>query len=143
MTLGRLAHYSVRARDLAVSEAFYTQVLGLRIGPRPPFGFPGCWLYLQDDQACAEQGCVHLIGPGAAEALGDYLGARPGADRTSTGALDHIAFFASDWPACRDRLAAFGVAFSERFAPALGVRQVFLTDPDGVTIELNYPETGE
>jgi hypothetical protein len=27
----------------------------------------------------------------------------------------------------------------ERTVPSLGLRQVFLTDPSGVTIELNYP----
>jgi len=30
------------------------------------------------------------------------------------------------------------VRYTERLVPILGVRQVFLADPDGVTIELNY-----
>jgi catechol 2,3-dioxygenase-like lactoylglutathione lyase family enzyme len=52
--------------------------------------------------------------------------------------LDHIAFFASDWPACRERLDALGVRHTQRLVPILGVLQVFLADPDGVRIELNY-----
>ena len=28
--------------------------------------------------------------------------------------------------------------YTERLVPILGVRQVFLADPDGLTIELNY-----
>jgi catechol 2,3-dioxygenase-like lactoylglutathione lyase family enzyme len=140
VVIGRLAHYSVRARDLGVSTAFYTRVLGLRQGPRPPFGFPGRWLYLEDDHEQAEQGCVHLIGADGASARDAYLGERPGAPGQTTGALDHIAFVATDWPACRARLQAFNVAFAERVVPLLGVRQVFLTDPDGVTVELNFPE---
>ncbi len=138
----RLAHYSVRVADLEISTAFYTEVLGLRVGPRPPFGFPGVWLYLRDDADSAAQGCVHLIGQDGGAALGDYLGARPRTGGASTGALDHIAFFASDWQTWRRRLEASQVGFTERFAPVLGVRQVFLADPDGVTIELNYPESG-
>ena len=136
----RLAHYSVRATDLEISAAFYTQELGLSVGPRPAFGFPGVWLYLARDEARDEQGCVHLIGGGSDGARDDYLGHRPESDGAATGALDHIAFFADDWPACRDRLQALEVRFTERFVLGLGIRQVFLADPDGVTIELNFPK---
>ncbi|THD60606.1 VOC family protein [Phenylobacterium sp.] len=136
----RLAHYSVRATDLAVSTAFYTEALGLAVGPRPPFGFPGVWLYLARDEAHAAQGCVHLIGDGDAGALDAYLGRRNKSCVGPTGALDHIAFFADDWSACRARLNALGVGFTERAVPVLGIRQVFLVDPDGVTVELNFPE---
>lgn len=141
--IGRLAHYSVRTANLEVSRAFYTHVLGLRVGPRPPFGFPGLWLYLVDDHACAEQGCVHLIGAGDGAALGDYLGERSKGNSLTTGALDHIAFFAADWPDFRDRLIGSRVEFTERFVPMLRVRQVFLSDPNGVTIELNFPEDAD
>ncbi len=55
------------------------------------------------------------------------------------GALDHIAFAATDWPAMRARCHAAGVRYVERTVPALGQHQVFLDDPSGVTIELNYP----
>jgi catechol 2,3-dioxygenase-like lactoylglutathione lyase family enzyme len=119
--IGRLAHYSVRAKDLEASTTFYTEALGLCVGPRPPFGFSGVWLY--DGDAAARDG---------------YLGSRPNSDASETGALDHVAFFASDWPACRQRLNALGVRYTERLVPIVGVLQVFLADPDGVTIELNY-----
>ena len=135
--LRRLAHYSVRTEDLAASTRFYVDVLGLRIGARPPFGFPGVWLYLEIDNP-SEQGCVHLIGAKEGPALRNYLGSgvRSAAD---TGALDHIAFFATDWPATRQRLDQHAVSFVERFVPGLNLRQVFMNDPNGVTIELNYP----
>jgi catechol 2,3-dioxygenase-like lactoylglutathione lyase family enzyme len=136
--IGRLTHYSVRAKDLGASTAFYTKALGLCVGPRPPFGFPGVWLYPARDEIRSEQGCVHLIGDGDAAARDGYLGPRPNAEASATGALDHIAFLAEDWPACRERLDALGVPFTERLIPVLGVRQVFLADPDGVVIELNY-----
>ena len=136
--LRRLAHYSVRAADLAISIAFYTDVLGLKVGPRPPFSFPGAWLYLDGD-GLNEQGCVHLIGTEDEQALEHYLGAG-GPAGAHTGALDHIAFLAGDWAGTRRRLRDRGVPFADRVAPILGVRQVFLTDPDGMTIELNFPE---
>ncbi len=135
MGLCKLAHYAVRAPDLEASQRFYVEVLGLRTGFRPPFVFPGVWLYLGEDEA--EFGVVHLIGPADPDALRDYLGDRVGGQ----GAIDHIAFLAEDWPAQRARCEARGVAFTERQVPALGQRQVFLLDPAGVTVELNYPSS--
>ncbi len=136
----RLAHYAIRATDLAASIRFYEEILGLRDGPRPRFGFPGAWLYAPEDHDPDSQGVVHLIAaPDAtadAGALDAYLGERGPAD--GSGAIDHIAFAAEDWPAQRRRYEAAGIAFSERSVPGLGLRQVFITDPSGITVELNY-----
>lgn len=137
--IAHLAHFAVRASDLQASSAFYVVALGLRVGPRPPFGFPGVWLYLTGDPGRDDQGCVHLIGSGQDGPLSDYLGDRAADRRPGAGALDHIAFFTTDWPAFRERLGRSRTPFVERFVPQLGVRQVFVTDPDGVTIELNFP----
>ncbi|WP_374575669.1 VOC family protein [Phenylobacterium sp.] len=135
MSLTGIAHYAVRTPDLEASRRFYVDVLGLRAGYRPPFPFPGAWLYLGEDEA--SYGVVHLIGEGTGEGLTAYLGARA-ADQGS-GAVDHLAFFARDWPAMRRRLEACGVGFNERTVPQLGLRQVFLLDPTGVVVELNFP----
>lgn len=53
--------------------------------------------------------------------------------------MDHIAFLATGWPDLGQRLAASGQDVVERTVPSLELRQIFLTDPSGVTIELNYP----
>lgn len=138
----RLAHYTVRVRDLEASISFYEAVLGLRAGPRPPFGFPGAWLYGPDDDGSEDgapdrQGLVHLIGAfGDGAGLAAYLGDRTTAQ--GSGAVDHIAFTASNWPAQRARCEAVAAPFTERTVPDLGLRQVFIVDPSGVTIELNY-----
>lgn len=137
MPLIQLAHYSVRTSDLAASRRFYGQVLGLREGSRPPFGFPGAWLYLGEDETGL--GVVHLIGedPGASA----YLGDRPRGE--GSGDFDHVAFFATDWPGLKARLEAQGVGYVERTVPRLGLLQVFVTDPSGVTVELNYAGEGQ
>jgi catechol 2,3-dioxygenase-like lactoylglutathione lyase family enzyme len=139
MGLARLGHYSIRTADLEASRRFYVEVMGLRVGFRPPFDFPGLWLYLGEDES--DFGVVHLIGvePGASEGLSSYLGERPADAETGTGPLDHIAFLANGWPDLKPRLAASGQTVVERTVPSLGLHQVFVTDPSGVTIELNYP----
>ena len=132
MTLS-LAHVSVRSRNLEESLRFYTEGLGLRVGPRPPFGFPGAWLYAGADDPSL--GAVHLIGPGA----DSYLGVRP----AGGGALDHVAFADTDWPDRRRTLMRLNIPFTERIVPQLGLRQVFLTDPDGIAVELNFPAAAD
>ena len=45
MAVERLDHYTIRTADLDATRCFYTEVLGLSVGPRPAFTFPGLWLY--------------------------------------------------------------------------------------------------
>ena len=45
MRINRIDHFNIRTRDLDRLCEFYTQVLGLEIGERPPFDSPGVWLY--------------------------------------------------------------------------------------------------
>ncbi|MDR3506277.1 MAG: VOC family protein [Caulobacteraceae bacterium] len=136
--VARIGHYAVRTGDLDASKRFYVEVLGLRVGYRPPFPFPGLWLYAGQNEG--DFGLVHLIGLDADDPSGlkEYLGDRDTA-AAGTGALDHIAFLASDWPAMKRRCEAHGLSYAQRAVPTLGLRQVFLRDPSGVTIELNYP----
>lgn len=138
MAITRLAHYSIRTTDLERSCAFYERVLGFRRGYRPPFNFPGAWLYLGEDET--DFGTVHIIGVDANDSTGlaEYLGDR-GMPTSGTGTLDHIAFLATGVESMWARLRAEGVAWRDRTVPSLGLHQVFIEDPSGVTIELNYP----
>ena len=45
MSIGMLDHYNVSTRKLQETVQFYQDVLGFVNGPRPPFNFPGAWLY--------------------------------------------------------------------------------------------------
>ena len=56
-----LNHYTIRVRDLEATKNFYTDVVGLTVGDRPPLNFPGYWLY------CGDVPTVHLIGYRAEE----------------------------------------------------------------------------
>jgi catechol 2,3-dioxygenase-like lactoylglutathione lyase family enzyme len=127
MGLNALNHYTIRTADLERTRAFYETVLGLAVGYRPPLNFPGYWLY------CGGTPTVHLIGPRAEDP-------HP-ADRRSgpTGLLDHIAFACTGLAEMRARLRAQGIAHEERVIPRDRQTQIFLHDPDGVAVELNYP----
>ena len=45
MSVGMLDKYNVSTRKLDETVNFYENVLQFTNGPRPPFNFPGAWLY--------------------------------------------------------------------------------------------------
>ena len=139
MAISKLAHFSVRTTNIEASKRFYIDVMGFREGFRPPFKFPGVWLYQGDDEA--DYGIVHIIGIDFSDPSGlvDYLGEKAEDSLVGGGAVDHIAFTATDLPDMYRRLKATNLPYRERTVPALGLHQVFLEDPSGVTIELNFP----
>jgi len=140
MPVGKLDHYSIRTLDIDASRRFYTEVMGFQDGYRPPFDFPGLWLYngAPYPESC---GVVHIIGidPNNPQGLKDYLGDRDLESLNGTGTVDHMAFSATGLKEMRERLVRHEVSFRERTVPSLGLHQVFFEDPSGVTIELNFP----
>ena len=56
----------------------------------------------------------------------------------STGAVDHIAFNASGFDEVRARLQARGLEIHSNLLDEIGLRQLFIYDPNGVPIELNF-----
>jgi catechol 2,3-dioxygenase-like lactoylglutathione lyase family enzyme len=140
MPIQKLDHYSIRTLDIEASRKFYTEILGFEVGFRPPFNFPGLWLY-NGQRYPESNGVVHIIGldPNNPEGLKQYLGDRNPESLKGTGTVDHIAFLATDAEDMRARLKKHGIPSRERFVPSLGLLQLFLEDPSGVTIELNYP----
>jgi catechol 2,3-dioxygenase-like lactoylglutathione lyase family enzyme len=136
MPINTLDHYSIRTADLAATRSFFVDVMGFEVGPRPDFPFPGVWLY-QGGIAV-----VHVIGidPTDSAGLQDYLGDRSATEEAGSGMIDHVAFAATDIDAVRSRISAAGMEFRERQVPAMQLRQLFVNDPSGITIELNFNE---
>lgn len=142
MPIKQLNHFSIRTSDLDATRRFYTEVIGLTEGPRPPFSFPGAWLYA-GDHVTYENATVHVIGIDLndPEGLKTYLGDRDPSTLQGTGTVDHIAFLATGVEEMRERLALAGIDFRERTVPLLGLHQIFVNDPSDVVIELNYPSS--
>ena len=135
MAISKLDHYSIRTKDLEATRRFYNDVMGFGEGARPQFPFPGSWHYNNGVAV------VHVVGidPNDPAGLLAYLGDRPMSDDVGTGTLDHVAFVASDVEAMRQHFAAKGIATRERSIPNMNLHQIFLDDPNGVVIELNFP----
>lgn len=135
-----LNHFSIRTVDLDACERFYCGLLGLQKGPRPPFPFPGLWLYAGETDKY-DNAAVHIIGidRNDPEGLKKYLGDRDETSLAGSGAVDHVAFFATGLKETLERLEANGIEGRERTVPVLGLHQVFIDDPNGIVVELNFP----
>jgi len=134
MPLSHIEHYLVAADDLEATRDWYRNVLGMQEGPHPEFGFPVYWMYVDGRDV------VH-IGPSARKA-GDvqkkYLGRTSQDTGAGTGALDHIAFRAAGLRPMLEHLRQSGIAFTQRRANGQALFQLFLYDPNGIKIELNF-----
>ena len=135
-----LNHFSIRSLDLDKTVQFFSDVLDLKPGPRPNFPFPGAWLYSGDSSDYANS-VVHIISIDKNDPAGlkQYLGDRDATSLQGSGAVDHIAFFANVFEEMMSRLKKLGVPFRERTVPSLNLHQIFVDDPNGIVIELNYP----
>lgn len=124
-----LNHYTINVRDLEATKNFYTDVVGLSVGDRPPLAFPGYWLY------CGDVPTVHLVGPRSEnEPINDAA-----SEPAKTGRLDHIAFACEGLKDMKATLERHGVKYDERVLPRLNMTQLFYYDPDGIAVECNFP----
>ena len=130
MPLGVLQHFTIEPSDLERTKNFYCDVLGLEDGDRPPLGFPGYWLY------SGGVATVHLLGERKPREGIVVRGTEKKFE--DTGRFDHIAFSATDLAGVRARLKKHNVQYREQVVPRTGAGQIFLYDPDGVGVELNF-----
>ena len=132
MPLTELNHYFVRANDLERTKDFYVEVLGLDIMPRPDFPFPGYWLGINGKIQ------VHMGLAGIPNQEMYYLGTPKNAATEYSGVVDHIAFLASDPEEFVQRFKKLGMSYRPRSFPESELFQLFVKDPNGITIELNF-----
>jgi catechol 2,3-dioxygenase-like lactoylglutathione lyase family enzyme len=132
MPLTELNHYLVVSKDLERSMQFYRDVLGMQLADRPDFGFPGYWLKVGD------QTCLHLASQDESKVRDQYLLKDHPPGTTGSGSVDHIAFLATNPKAVRDQISHHKIKMHFRSLPDAKLFQIFLKDPDEITIELNF-----
>jgi catechol 2,3-dioxygenase-like lactoylglutathione lyase family enzyme len=139
MGVTALEHVLVLSDDIDVTRDFYRDVVGLEPGARPSLAFPGYWLYAEGAGAA----CLHIAQRGAylehAASIGlDDHAADGAGQRAGTGAatVDHIAFDADDYDSATGRIEQHGLSPVRNNVPG-GPRQLFVTDPNGVLVEIN------
>ena len=127
MSVGLLDHFNIRTRNLADTVRFYEQVMDLTNGDRPNFPFSGAWMYSEGKPV------VHLVD----------IGDTDEPQKPDSGVVHHVAFASRGFNSMKQRLTSKNLPFDVRAVPGVAVWQIFVTDPNGVMIELNYEMSKE
>lgn len=119
MTIEGMNHFTVLSSDLERSKAFYMNVLGLTEGYRPPFAFPGAWLYVEN------RAILHIMS-------GKPMPVH------AAGVIDHMAFTATNLQAVVDVLKRHHIPYELHRLAGPNIWQLFCHDPDGAKVELDF-----
>ena len=117
-------HYNLRSDEKMIEtlKDFYINVVGLKLGHRPPFKRKGYWLYAD------AKDILHL------SKSKDNKKNLINVDST----LDHVSFSALNKVFFMEILKKNNIIFKERFVPEMNIEQLFFKDPAGNGIELIF-----
>ena len=129
MRVEALDHVNLITADLEGSVRFYTELFGLepREGPPPLTHENARWMY-----DAAGRAVIHINSLECPRAYDREVRAGP------TGALHHVALRCSGYEELRARLASYGLEHRINVVAAVGLRQIFVLDPNQVLLELNF-----
>jgi catechol 2,3-dioxygenase-like lactoylglutathione lyase family enzyme len=119
MAISAMNHFTVLTDDVPATVHFYCDLLGLADGARPDLGFPGAWLY------AGNAAILHVVGGKPREQL-------------KPGVIDHMAFSAVGLSDMLARLITHNVQHTCRRQSGTGIWQVFMFDPNGARVELDF-----
>ena len=117
----KIDHIALRCTDIETVKNFFTEIIGLTVGHRPPFPFPGYWLYAD------QKAVLHLFG-------GGFISPENG------NIVDHIAFWSDDYERMMSLFLEHNLDFSETIIPESNIRQLFVRAPENLIVEIDFPE---
>lgn len=121
-------HVNIIANDLDETAKFYGDLLGFTRGETPgtAMGFKGAWLLDETGHAI-----IHV--------MAWHEDRHAGLDRGSaTGSIDHVALTCEDFAGTLKRCETLGVVHAVNDRKYGDIRQIFVTDPNNVKLELNF-----
>lgn len=123
MSVTAMNHFTILTDKLPETLEFYAEHLDLKPGARPPFTFPGAWLYA--DGGNGKDPILHIIGGVEGR-------------RLVKGVIDHMAFSGKGLAQAVAKLKKQGIAYELRKLPAYGTWQLFFDDPNGAKVEIDF-----
>lgn len=121
MAVAGMNHFTILTDDLEKTLAFYAEHLGLKPGARPPFKFPGAWLYATG----GSDPILHIVAGVERKVL-------------VKGVIDHMAFTGRDLAATVQKLKEKSISYELRKLPSYGTWQLFFHDPNGAKVEIDF-----
>lgn len=126
MSVTAVNHFTILTDDLPATLAFYEEHLNLKPGARPPFTFPGAWLYA--DAGRGPDPILHIV-----------AGIKK--ERLVKGVLDHMAFSGKGLGAAVEKLKKKNIPYELRQLPGYGTWQLFFFDPNNAKIEIDFDKS--
>src|SRR5512143_1715443 len=123
MSVTAMNHFTILTDDLPATLAFYAEHLNLKAGARPPFKFPGAWLYA--DGGKGPDPILHIV-----------AGIKK--ERLVKGVIDHMAFSGAGLATAVAKLKRDGIPYELRQQVGSGTWQLFFFDPNGAKVELDF-----
>ena len=129
MKVNALDHVNIIAADLDGTARFYAELFGLDRRNAPPPLTPDNAQWMYDG---ADRPIFHINSEDCPRAYEREVAPGP------TGSIHHIALNCSGFDEMIARLDARGMDRQINLIEAIGLRQIFTTDPNGVLLELNF-----
>jgi catechol 2,3-dioxygenase-like lactoylglutathione lyase family enzyme len=126
MSVTAMNHFTILTDDLPATLAFYEDHLDLKPGARPPFTFPGAWLYA--DGGRGKEPILHIV-----------AGIKK--ERLVKGVLDHMAFSGKGLAGAVAKLKQSNIKYELRRLPEYGTWQLFFFDPNDAKIEIDFDKS--
>lgn len=129
MHVEALDHVNIITDDLDGTAQFYAEVFNLdrRNAPPPLTPQNAQWMYDKDGRAI-----FHINSADCPRTYDRAVAPGP------TGSIHHVALRCSGYEEMLTRLDARGMHHQTNFIEAIGLRQIFTEDPNGVLLELNF-----
>lgn len=127
-----LDHVNIRTADVPQTIRFFTEVLGMeaRFSPGRTDMADGAWICDAHARAIIHVAASRIPYPWEAEP--------PPAGALGSGRVHHVALRCQGYQIMNARLSELRVSFRRNDIPEVGLRQMFLDDPNGITLELNF-----
>lgn len=128
MRVRGIDHVNIIADDLEATAAFYVALLGLQAEATPgaAMGFEGRWL-----RDASGHPIIHLMTWNEQRHAGLERG-------SATGAIDHVALACEDFAGTVRKCEELGISHRVNDRRFGSLRQIFVTDPNKVLLELNF-----
>ena len=121
----RFNHINIRTSKVAQTIDFYGKILNTKLGNRPSFPFPGAWLYSGSDPI------IHIVET-------DNNASRPEMNTS----LHHVAFEGENADEMILKLEKSNISYHKAVVPDSKEIQIFIKDPNGITIEIIFYNKG-
>ena len=131
MRIEAIDHVNIRTPDVPATSRFFAEVLAMTVIDTP--GIPdrtrAAWVCDAEGRAVIHLGTADVTYPWEESAVV----AAPGSGR-----IHHVALRCAGHDAVRQRLVDKGIAYRANEISEIGLRQLFVAEPNGIMLELNF-----